>query len=76
MPAYFDLKVGESLSIGDGKVSVTLQKKSGQLARLMVDAPINVRVEVKGNGAAAQAAKGIRWPAANSVQPLSASGGK
>jgi hypothetical protein len=58
MAAYFDLKVGESLSITGG-IIVTLQKKSGQLARLMVDAPTNIKVEVKANGAAAQAVTGI-----------------
>lgn len=57
MPAYFDLKVGESMTIG--AATLTLQKKSGQLARLMVDAPDNVKVEVKRSGVAAQAAKGI-----------------
>lgn len=54
---HFDIKVGESLKIGDA--TVTLQKKAGQLARLSIDAPANVRVEVKSSGAAAQAAKGI-----------------
>lgn len=60
---HFDLKVGESLAIGNGEVFVTLQKKSGQLARLRVDAPLDMRVEVKRNGAAAQASKGIRMQA-------------
>ena len=55
---HFDIKVGEALKIG-GDVTVTLQKKTGQLARLSIDAPANVRVEVKSSGAAAQAAKGI-----------------
>lgn len=55
---HFDVKVGESLVIG-GDVTVTLQKKSGQLARLTVDRPDSMRVEVKRNGAAGQAARGI-----------------
>lgn len=55
---HFDIKVGESLTIG-GDVTITLQKKSGQLARLTIDRPENVRVEVKPSGAAVQAAKGI-----------------
>ena len=57
---HFDIKVGESLSIGND-VTVTLQKKSGQLARLTVDRPENMRVEVNRTGAAAQAAKGIAY---------------
>lgn len=55
---HFDIKVGESLAIGDD-VTVTLQKKSGQLARLTIDRPENMRVEVKTTGAAQHAAKGI-----------------
>jgi len=57
MAAFFDLKVGESMTIGPA--TVTLQKKSGQLARLMVNAPDDVRVEVNRHSGAAQAAKGI-----------------
>lgn len=59
---HYDIKVGESLRIGSD-VTVTLQKKSGQLARLTVDRPENMRVEVKANGAAAQAARGISMQA-------------
>jgi len=59
---HFDLKVGESLSIG-GDVTVTLQKKAGQLARLSIDAPANVRVEVKSARASTQALRGIAQPA-------------
>lgn len=55
---HLDLKVGESLKIGSD-VTLTLQKKAGQLARLSIDAPANVRVEVKASRAAAQAVKGI-----------------
>ena len=55
---HFDIKVGETLRIGDD-VMVTLQKKSGQLARLTIDRPESIKVEVKGLGAATQAAKGI-----------------
>lgn len=60
---YFDVKVGESLKIGSD-ITITLEKKSGQLARLMVDKPESTRVEVKRNGAAAHAAKGIQAGAA------------
>ncbi len=34
-----DLKVGDTLKIGDA--SIRLEKKSGQLARLVVDAPLD-----------------------------------
>jgi sRNA-binding carbon storage regulator CsrA len=55
---HFDIKAGESLTVGDD-VTITLLKKSGQLARLSVDKPENVRVEVKVIGSAKQASKGI-----------------
>jgi len=58
MAAQFDLKVGETLLIGN-VAALTLIKKSGQLAHLVVDAPANIKVEVKSNSAASQAAKGI-----------------
>ncbi len=60
MPMYVDLKVGESLSIDKGKVTLTLQEKSGQLARLRVDADKTISVEKnKAADASSQARKGI-----------------
>ena len=60
MPMYVDLKVGESLSIDKGKVTLTLQEKSGQLARLRVDADKTISVEKnEAADAYSQARKGI-----------------
>ncbi|MGH2343387.1 hypothetical protein ACRC7T_18130 [Segnochrobactraceae bacterium EtOH-i3] len=39
-----DVRVGESLMIGE--IVVTLEKKSGQIARLSVDAPKDIGVKI------------------------------
>lgn len=60
MPMYVDLKVGESLSIDKGKVTLTLHEKSGQLARLRVNADKLISIEKnKTVDASSQARKGI-----------------
>lgn len=40
---YLDIKVGESVTIGDN-VTVTLEEKSGQVARLAFDADKSVPI--------------------------------
>lgn len=37
-----DLRVGETIRIGE--VVITVEKKSGQLARLGIDAPGNIKI--------------------------------
>lgn len=56
-----EVKVGESVTIGQGDVVVTLLEKSGQRARLGFDAAKNVSVNkiVPFPSGAAQARKGI-----------------
>jgi sRNA-binding carbon storage regulator CsrA len=39
-----DLRVGESMTIEDGRITVTLEEKSGQRARLRIEAPADVDV--------------------------------
>lgn len=52
-----DLRVGESISIGND-VTVTLDHKDGQRARLVIDAPATVAVRFpKREGAAEMAVK-------------------
>lgn len=55
-----DLKPGEQLQIGD--VIVTIEKKSGQFARLAVDAPRSTPVKK-----VAEEAPGIGLIAANGI---------
>lgn len=40
-----DVRPGERLAVGGGKVTVELVQKSGQLARLRVTAPSDVKIE-------------------------------
>ncbi len=45
MPLFIDLRVGESVLIDKGRVSITLREKSGQRARLEIYADKSVRIE-------------------------------
>lgn len=45
MPLYLDLRIGESVSIDKGRVNITLREKSGQRARLEIDADKSVSIE-------------------------------
>lgn len=58
-----DLKVGEAVKI-NGPSVVTLEEKSGQRARLSIEADENVRIERPGrfDSGAAQARLGVRPP--------------
>lgn len=61
MPKFIDLKVGESVSIDDGRVNVKLHHKSGQRARLEVEADKSVKIQhVKQERPANIAAQGIK----------------
>jgi len=64
MPLLIDVKVGESVSIDEGKVIMTLLEKSGQRARmeLVADKSIKIR-HIKQDKPANIAAKGIKQPA-------------
>lgn len=60
MAMFLDLKVGESLSIDGGRVKITLEDKSGKLARLRVVAEKSIPVvKSVGSGAAKLARNGI-----------------
>lgn len=64
MALLIDVKVGESVSIDEGRVKVTLKEKSGQRARLEVAADKSVKIEhQKQARPASLAAKGIKKPA-------------
>lgn len=39
-----ELRVGESMTLENGRITVTLEEKSGQRARFRVDAPADVEV--------------------------------
>lgn len=45
MPLYLDLRIGESVSIDKGRVNITLLEKSGQRARLEIEADKSVSIE-------------------------------
>lgn len=45
MALYVDLKVGESVSIDEGRVRMTLRAKNGQRARLEFQADKSVSIE-------------------------------
>ncbi len=49
MPLFMDLKVGESLSVENDRIVVTLEEKSGQRARLAVVADKSINIEHKKN---------------------------
>lgn len=59
---HVDLKVGETVRVS-GPATFTLEEKSGQRARLNIQADANVRIERVGlNSGAEQAKLGIRRP--------------
>jgi len=45
MSLKVDLRVGETLTFNDGQIVVTLLEKSGQLARISVDADASVHIQ-------------------------------
>jgi hypothetical protein len=57
-----DLRVGDSLSIDGGRITMTLEEKSGQRARLSFTSEGDVRFakNVQGRTGATHAAKGIK----------------
>lgn len=58
MPLFLDLRIGESVSIDKGRVNITLREKSGQRARLEIQADKSVSVE-KSQPRSNIAAKGL-----------------
>lgn len=66
---FIDLKVGQSVSIDGGRISITLEEKSGKLARLKFIADKDMSIQRPGVGHARfksnarQAALGIRLAA-------------
>lgn len=55
-----DVRVGESVSIDDGRVVVTLKEKSGQRAKLHFDSESKVNITpVRARAAAEQAKHGL-----------------
>ena len=57
MALFLDLKVGDSLDVDNGRVAVTLVKKSGAKMRVKVDAdrsvPVRIIVAITTGGIAA-----------------------
>lgn len=43
--AAVDLRVGEMLTLDNGKIRITLESKGGQLARLRIVAPPAIKIE-------------------------------
>lgn len=61
MALLIDVKVGESVSIDKGRVTVRLMEKSGQRARLEVDADKSIKIEhIKQTRPANIAAQGLK----------------
>lgn len=50
-----DLKVGESISFDNGRIEITILKKSGQIARLDIKADSDVTLAVNKSGSSASA---------------------
>lgn len=42
---YWDVRVGESLSLDDGRIMIGVMEKSGQRARLSVEADKSIHIE-------------------------------
>lgn len=42
---YWDVRVGESLSLDDGRIKIGVMEKSGQRARLSVEADKSISIE-------------------------------
>lgn len=61
MGMRIDLRAGDKIQIGD--VTITLEEKSGQRARLNVEAPDSVRIAKKAAESQIMAARnGIAYP--------------
>lgn len=58
---YVELRVGEIVKI-DGPAAVTLVEKSGQRARLNIQADEGVKIELPDRGGAVQARLGVKAP--------------
>lgn len=43
--SHWDVRVGESLLLDGGRIKVTVEEKSGQRARLSIDANKDVQIE-------------------------------
>lgn len=54
---FIDLVSGQTLAV-DGPARITLERKSGQRARLKVSAPVQTRIHQPGAQECANAAKG------------------
>ena len=64
MPLLIDVKVGESVSIDEGRVMVKVLDKSSQRARLEFNADKSVKIKhIKQSRPANIAAQGIKRPA-------------
>lgn len=60
-----DVRVGESVAIDGQRIVITVESKSGQLARLRFDHDKTADVQRLPSiqGAASAAARGVSWPA-------------
>lgn len=59
MSLKIDLRVGETMRFDDGRISITLLGKSGQLARLDIVADPSVRIDQPKQRAAEAARNGL-----------------
>lgn len=63
MSLHIDLQVGQSVSIDDGRVTVTLRDKSGKRARLEFEADRSVSIKKVDSAGTHIAAGGLSKPA-------------
>jgi hypothetical protein len=56
---FIDLRVGGKLILDSGRITISLESKTGQLARLRVEAPGTVSVTQNQSTVQSLAAKGI-----------------
>jgi len=63
MAILVDIRVGEVLTIDDGRITVRLEERSGRLARLAIEAPPNMKIERPRSRMGAAMAKGGLPPA-------------
>lgn len=47
MALYLDITVGDTIIIGDGKIRITVEHKSGRKARLNINADKDMPVELE-----------------------------
>lgn len=59
MGLKLDVKVGDSVSIDEGKIIVSLMSKTGQLAKLDIAADKKIKIEHIKMGASHAARKGL-----------------